>query len=70
MAGKRAAKVPKNDFEYDEGEVCGFSSEAPLTGDDSHKITKKGNKHLMMFIAFNFKNIICYLLEVTPIFIH
>ncbi|WP_026889573.1 hypothetical protein [Clostridium beijerinckii] len=33
MAGKRAAKVPKNDFEYDEGEVCGFSSEAPLTGD-------------------------------------
>ncbi|GEP66746.1 MULTISPECIES: hypothetical protein [Clostridium] len=41
MAGKRAAKVPKNDFEYDEGEVCGFSSEAPLTGDDSHKIAKK-----------------------------
>nr|WP_242964632.1 YvrJ family protein [Clostridium beijerinckii] len=33
MAGKRAAKIPKNDFEYDEGEVCGFSSEAPLTGD-------------------------------------
>jgi len=33
MAGKRATKVPKNDFEYDEGEVCGFSSEAPLTGD-------------------------------------
>ncbi len=33
MAGKRVAKVPKNDFEYDEGEVCGFSSEAPLTGD-------------------------------------
>ncbi|MFL0168659.1 hypothetical protein [Candidatus Clostridium helianthi] len=33
MAGKRAAKVPKNDFEYDEGEVCGFSSEVPLTGD-------------------------------------
>ena len=24
MAGKRAAKIPKNDFEYDEGEVCGF----------------------------------------------
>jgi len=33
MARKRAAKVPKNDFEYDEGEICGFTSEAPITGD-------------------------------------
>ncbi len=33
MARKRASKVPKNDFEYDEGEVCGFTSEAPITGD-------------------------------------
>ncbi|WP_160686253.1 hypothetical protein [Clostridium sp. C2-6-12] len=33
MARKRAAKVPKNDFEYDEGEVCGFTNEAPISGD-------------------------------------
>ncbi len=31
---------------------------------------QKGNKHLMMFIAFNFKNIICYLLGIIIIFIH
>ncbi|RII32585.1 hypothetical protein D2A34_23250 [Clostridium chromiireducens] len=33
MARKRISKVPKNDFEYDEGEVCGFTSEAPIAGD-------------------------------------
>ena len=33
MSGKRAAKIPKNDFEYDEGEICGFTSEAPIAGD-------------------------------------
>jgi hypothetical protein len=33
MARKRTSKVPKNDFEYDEGEVCGFTSEAPIAGD-------------------------------------
>lgn len=33
MARKRAAKVPKNDFEYDEGETCGFTSETSITGD-------------------------------------
>jgi hypothetical protein len=33
MARKRTSKVPKNDFEYNEGEVCGFTSEAPIAGD-------------------------------------
>jgi len=33
MARKIASKFPKNDFEYDEGEVYGFTSEAPMTGD-------------------------------------
>lgn len=33
MARKRTSKVPKNDFEYDEGEVCGFTNEAPIAGD-------------------------------------
>ncbi|WP_271811348.1 hypothetical protein [Clostridium beijerinckii] len=33
MARKKAPNVPKNDFEYDEGEVCGFTSEAPITGE-------------------------------------
>ncbi|MFL0165111.1 MULTISPECIES: hypothetical protein [Clostridium] len=33
MARKKAAKIPKNDFEYDEGEVYGFTSEAPIAGD-------------------------------------
>lgn len=33
MARKRTSKVPKNDFEYDEGEVCGFTSEAPIAVD-------------------------------------
>ena len=33
MSGKRAAKIPKNDFEYDEGEICGITSEAPIAGD-------------------------------------
>ncbi len=30
---RRTLKVPKNDFEYDEGEVCGFTSEVPIAGD-------------------------------------
>ncbi|ABR34417.1 hypothetical protein [Clostridium beijerinckii] len=33
MARRRTSKVPKNDFEYDEGEVYGFTSEAPIAGD-------------------------------------
>lgn len=33
MPRKRTSKVPKNDFEYDEGEVCGFTSESPIAGD-------------------------------------
>lgn len=33
MTGKKSAKIPKNDFEYDEGEVCGFTSETPISGD-------------------------------------
>ncbi|OVE70008.1 hypothetical protein CCS79_03075 [Clostridium diolis] len=33
MARKKTSNVPKNDFEYDEGEVYGFTSEAPITGD-------------------------------------
>ncbi|NRT77851.1 hypothetical protein [Clostridium beijerinckii] len=33
MARKKAAKIPKNDFEYDEGEIYGFTSEAPIAGD-------------------------------------
>jgi len=32
MANKRKPKPPKNDFEYKEGEVCGFSNEAPIVG--------------------------------------
>ncbi|MDR3597944.1 hypothetical protein, partial [Clostridium sp.] len=33
MAGRRTAKIPNNDFEYDEGEVCGFTSDASIAGD-------------------------------------
>ncbi|MBC2460450.1 hypothetical protein [Clostridium beijerinckii] len=33
MARRKTSKVPKNDFEYDEGEVYGFTSETPITGD-------------------------------------
>ncbi|MVX66579.1 hypothetical protein GKZ28_23195 [Clostridium chromiireducens] len=33
MARKRASKVPKNDFEYDEGEVCSFTSAPTTIGD-------------------------------------
>ncbi|WP_026889750.1 hypothetical protein [Clostridium beijerinckii] len=33
MARIKTAKVPKNDFEYDEGEVYGFTSETPIAGD-------------------------------------
>jgi hypothetical protein len=33
MARKRISKVPKNDFEYDEGEMCGFTSETSITGE-------------------------------------
>ncbi|MFW2503352.1 hypothetical protein [Clostridium diolis] len=33
MARKKAAKIPKNDFEYDEGEVYGFTSETPIAGE-------------------------------------
>ncbi|NOW90677.1 hypothetical protein BCD91_002700 [Clostridium beijerinckii] len=33
MARKKAPNVPKNDFEYDEGEVCGFTSETSITGE-------------------------------------
>ena len=32
MANKRKPKPPKNDFEYKEGEVCGFSDQAPIAG--------------------------------------
>jgi len=50
MARKRASKVPKNDFEYDEGEVYGFTNEVPIGGncissfsfdDDSDSGTEK-----------------------------
>ncbi|MFT8340846.1 MAG: hypothetical protein ABF652_05355 [Clostridium beijerinckii] len=33
MARRKTSKVPKNDFEYDEGEVYGFTSESPVAGD-------------------------------------
>lgn len=33
MANKRNPKIPKGDFEYDEGEVCGFTDDAPIVGD-------------------------------------
>ncbi len=33
MARRKTSKVPKNDFEYDEGEVYGFTSESPIAGD-------------------------------------
>ncbi|OVE64457.1 hypothetical protein CCS79_24630 [Clostridium diolis] len=33
MARRKTSNVPKNDFEYDEGEVYGFTSETPITGD-------------------------------------
>ncbi|NOW83966.1 hypothetical protein B0H39_001847 [Clostridium beijerinckii] len=33
MARRKTSNVPKNDFEYDEGEVYGFTSEAPTAGD-------------------------------------
>lgn len=55
MARKRASKVPKNDFEYDEGEVCAFTSEVPIGGDcissfsfddDSASVTEKNQPNL------------------------
>ncbi|WP_297418843.1 hypothetical protein [Clostridium sp.] len=33
MARRKTSNVPKNDFEYDEGEVYGFTSETPIAGD-------------------------------------
>ncbi|MRY42958.1 hypothetical protein GKD46_22630 [Parabacteroides distasonis] len=33
MARRKTSNVPKNDFEYDEGEVYGFTSDAPIVGD-------------------------------------
>ncbi|OVE67250.1 hypothetical protein CCS79_14065 [Clostridium diolis] len=33
MTRKKTSNVPKNDFEYDEGEVYGFTSESPVAGD-------------------------------------
>ncbi|OCB00120.1 hypothetical protein [Clostridium beijerinckii] len=33
MARRKTSNVPKNDFEYDEGEVYGFTSEALIAGD-------------------------------------
>ena len=33
MANKRNPKPPRNDFEYDEGEVSGFSDETAIVGD-------------------------------------
>lgn len=33
MAKKRNPKIPKNDFEYDEGEICGFTADAPIIGE-------------------------------------
>ncbi|MBE6087082.1 MAG: hypothetical protein E7206_03295 [Clostridium beijerinckii] len=33
MARRKTSNVPKNDFEYDEGEVYGFTSESPVAGD-------------------------------------
>ncbi|AQS08367.1 hypothetical protein CLOBY_04580 [Clostridium saccharobutylicum] len=32
MANRKNPKIPKNDFEYDEGEVYGFTNEAPVAG--------------------------------------
>ncbi|OOM76617.1 hypothetical protein [Clostridium sp. BL-8] len=33
MARRKTSNFPKNDFEYDEGEVYGFTNEAPIAGD-------------------------------------
>ena len=33
MARRKSPNVPKNDFEYDEGEICAFTNEVPITGD-------------------------------------
>ncbi|CUU50903.1 hypothetical protein [Clostridium beijerinckii] len=33
MTRRKTSNVPKNDFEYDEGEVYGFTSESPVAGD-------------------------------------
>lgn len=33
MAKKKSSNIIKNDFEFDEGEVLGFTSEFPITGD-------------------------------------
>ena len=33
MASRKNSKPPKNDFEYDEGQVCEFTDEAPIVGD-------------------------------------
>ena len=33
MGRKKDSKPPRNDFEYDEGEVYGFTDEAPIVGD-------------------------------------
>ncbi|WP_026889778.1 hypothetical protein [Clostridium beijerinckii] len=33
MPIKRTSNVPRNNFKYDEAEVCGFTSETSLSGD-------------------------------------
>lgn len=33
MANRRKNKIPKSDFDYDEGEVCGFTDVVPIGGD-------------------------------------
>jgi len=33
MASRKKPKPPRNDFEYDEGQVYGFTDEAPIIGD-------------------------------------
>lgn len=30
MVSRRKNKIPKSDFDYDEGEVCGFTDDAPI----------------------------------------
>lgn len=32
MANRRKNKIPKSDFDYDEGEVCGFTDDVPIGG--------------------------------------
>lgn len=53
MANRRKNKIPRSDFDYDEGEVCGFTDDAPIGG------------NCISSFSFN-DDSICETIETTP----